>query len=69
MKRLCPWGDGLEEIVMQNILNDPVALGLAILGLVLFAGSYAIEWQRAWYEEYEKKKQLSRTGNSKKSLE
>ena len=54
---------------MQNILNDPVALGMAILGLVLFAGSYAIEWQRAWYEEYEKKKQLAPTGNSKKSLE
>lgn len=50
---------------MQNILNDPVALGMAILGLVLFAGSYAIEWQRAWYEEYEKKKQAQPTGDSK----
>lgn len=40
---------------MQNFLSDPVAVGMAILGVVLFVGSYAIEWQRAWDEEYEKK--------------
>ena len=53
---------------MQNFLSDPVAVGIAILGVVLFVGSYAIEWQRAWYEEYEKKKQQP-IGHSKKAPE
>ena len=53
---------------MQNFLSDPVAVGMAILGVVLFVGSYAIEWQRAWYEEYEKKKQQP-IRNSRKAPE
>lgn len=53
---------------MQKFLSDPVAVGMAILGVVLFVGSFGIDWQRAWYQEYEKKKQQP-IGNSRKAPE
>lgn len=36
---------------MTTFLNDPLAIGMAIFGVVLLLGSRAIQWRTNWEKE------------------
>lgn len=45
---------GRKELTMNEFFNNPVAVGMSLLGLLLLVGSGFAKWQASWERKHQR---------------